>query len=175
MRACFAQGGRVVAGLSLLKTQQHPATGPATRVRAIANEDMRIACEQLAQHWGMDGYFSLDFVIDEDSGRALVIECNPRPVAWLHLGRLAGVDLIGPFIAAITHSHLAPQPEALQHDQEVALFPREWIRDPRSPFLSGPAHDVPWAYPALVTRLMQEGQRERAARAAAVRAAPLAS
>jgi hypothetical protein len=164
MRACLAQGGRVVAGLSLLKTEQHPATGPATRVRAVAHEDMKLACENLAAHWRIDGYFSLDFMIDEASGRAFVLECNPRAVAWLHLGHLAGVDLIGAFVDSLSHSGMAPQPETPPSAQEIALFPREWVRDPRSPFLTGPAHDVPWAYPALVTRLMQEGLREVATR-----------
>lgn len=171
MRGCLAQRGRIVAGLSLLKTQRQSGTGPATRVRAIINEDMRIACERLAALWHMDGYFSLDFMIDEASGRALVIECNPRPVAWLHLGRLVGVDLIGGFVASITHPHVAAQAEQAPLDEEIALFPREWIRDPRSPFLSGPAHDVPWAYPALVTRVMQAAMQEMAARRAAASAA----
>ncbi|WP_157264334.1 hypothetical protein [Azohydromonas aeria] len=174
MRACLAQGGRVVAGMSLLNTQQQSGTGPATRVRAIASEDMRIACERLAALWCMDGYFSVDFMIDEASGRALAIECNPRPVAWLHLGRLVGVDLIGAFVSSITHPNVAAQLEQAPLDQEIALFPREWVRDPRSPFLSGPAHDVPWAYPALVTRVMQAAVQEMAARRAAAAAAAAA-
>jgi hypothetical protein len=32
----------------------------------------------------------------------------------------------------------------------VAIFPREWQRDPVSPYLKSAHHDVPWDDPAVV-------------------------
>jgi hypothetical protein len=33
---------------------------------------------------------------------------------------------------------------------EIAIFPREWLRDPASPWLKSAYHDVPWDDPEVV-------------------------
>jgi hypothetical protein len=37
---------------------------------------------------------------------------------------------------------------------EIALFPQEWLRDPKSPHLASAYHDVPWDDPALLHALI---------------------
>ena len=41
--------------------------------------------------------------------------------------------------------------------REIALFPREWIRDPASPWLNRAYHDVPWDDPAVLLACVQNG------------------
>ena len=43
---------------------------------------------------------------------------------------------------------------------EIAIFPREWMRDPASPWLKNAYHDVPWEDPDVVRAGIQLAQDE---------------
>jgi hypothetical protein len=99
------------------------------------------------------GFLGFDFLVEEGTGHAYFMECNARPTPSSHLGAHAGVDL-----CSALHARLAGQalPAQTQREQErvIALFPREWERDPHSPILRTVDHDVPWDDPELVKALV---------------------
>jgi hypothetical protein len=91
-----------------------------------------------------------DFIIDDVSKDAMLIEINPQATQINHLHWGSGVNLPTALRRALdgqvcaSASNLAPQPA------EVALFPQEWLRDPTSPYLAGAFHDVPYEEPELI-------------------------
>lgn len=150
MRVVLAQRGRVLGGLSAIKLETWPtSTGPSTCVELIDHPEMAATAEAVVQELGYSGFASLDFMLDA-SGRAHLIELNPRPTPITHLGERFGACLCRHLHAALTgQPTTATVPQGLP--SRVALFPQEWVRDQNSAHLAaGVFHDVPWDEPDLV-------------------------
>ncbi|HVY30871.1 MAG TPA: ATP-grasp domain-containing protein [Polyangiaceae bacterium] len=158
MRVVVAQNGRVLGGLSALKLETWPgSTGPSSCVELIDNPEMKSAAEAVIAALGYSGFASLDFIVD-GSGRAFLLELNPRPTPISHLGERFGGCLCRHLKAALTgQTSEAGEPQALP--ARVALFPQEWVRDQQSPHLAADVfHDVPWEEPDLVEAYMSFGR-----------------
>ncbi len=54
------------------------AFGPASVVRRVEGREMRAAAELIVRHLGISGMCGFDFMIDNCSGEAMLIEINPR-------------------------------------------------------------------------------------------------
>lgn len=158
MRVVAAQNGRVLGGLSALKLETWPgATGPSSCVELIENAEMKSGAEAVIAALGYSGFASLDFIVD-GSGRAFLLELNPRPTPISHLGERFGGCLCRHLKAALTgQTSEAGEPQGLP--ARVALFPQEWVRDQQSPHLAaGVLHDVPWDEPDLVEAYLVFGR-----------------
>ena len=149
MRAVIAFRGRVLAGLSAIKVETHPApTGPSAVVQFIEHAEMRQTAQKMVAALGYSGFASLDFILD-DAGAAHLIELNSRPTPICHLGEHLGRDLCKSLRRALEGEIDADSdPHGLP--KKVALFPQEWVRDQSSPHFSDAFHDVPWDEPDLV-------------------------
>lgn len=150
MRVVVAQRGRVLGGLSAIKLENWPtSTGPSTCVELIEQPEMTATAEAVVAALGYSGFASLDFMLDA-SGRAHLIELNPRPTPISHLGERFGACLCRHLHAGLTgEPTTAGLPQGLP--SRVALFPQEWVRDQHSAHLAaGVFHDVPWDEPDLV-------------------------
>ncbi|WP_158743699.1 ATP-grasp domain-containing protein [Acidisphaera sp. L21] len=159
MRTVSAWQGRVLEGVSFVAERTHPGpTGPSTMVRHIENAEMQSAVEKLVAALGCSGFVSFDFILDEATGRASLIEMNPRPIATTSLGALFGHD---PCAALL--DHLSGQTAArVEADPAmprcVALFPKEIERDPtRLDRLWAPTihHDVPHDDPPVIAAYLR--------------------
>jgi hypothetical protein len=126
--------------------------GPATIVRIADIPEVRQITEKMVGAFEANGFLSFDFIVDE-SGRAVLLECNPRPTQIMHLGSLVGVDLARSFREALAGARDAPC-EFPQGERKVAFFPQEWKRDPESSLLVTGFHDVPWEDPALLRAIL---------------------
>ena len=126
------------------------STGHATVVRLIEHREMTSAVERIARRLNLSGIHGLDFVLEASSGNAYLIEINPRTTQVGHLALGAGRNLPAALYTAITGKNNDTSARVTERDT-VALFPQEWKRDPRSPYLSSGYHDVPWQEPALVS------------------------
>lgn len=157
MRAISALSGQVLGGLSAYKLETHPApTGPSTVVEFFENPEMERAVESVTRAFSLSGFASFDFMIEDASGFAYLIELNPRPTPICHLGGAFGDDLCGALWQRITGT----SPRATLSRAEgprVALFPQEWIRRADSPYIAQAFHDVPWQEPLLVKMLTAMG------------------
>ena len=78
------------------------STGPASVVHLIQNVEMRGAAERIASRLGISGFFGLDFILEEGTGRAYLIEMNARLAPPCYLRFEKGRDLIGAMWASIT-------------------------------------------------------------------------
>ncbi len=141
--------GTVLASLHFEVINKASSTGFATVVRLIENAEMSFAVEAMARRLGLSGFFGFDFMLEENTGRAYLIEVNPRSTQVGHISLGAGHDLPAALYAALSGTSVRASPKVTENDT-VALFPQEWIRDSNSPFLRTAYHDVPWEEPELV-------------------------
>lgn len=147
----FCWNGKVLALIGVTVIRSDGATGPASIVRIVDNAEMKFAAERIAGRLGLSGFFGLDFMIEEKSNAAYLIEMNPRltPPCYLRLGighdlpgalwaQLAGRPL--PDVLPVTQNDLiAYLPQALKGNQDV---------------LAGCYRDLPKDEPDLVKELL---------------------
>jgi hypothetical protein len=164
--ACWQ--GEVLAALHFEVINKRSAAGPATVVRWIEDADMTAAAEKMVRRLNLSGLHGFDFMLEEHSREAYLIEMNPRATQVGHLTLGPGRDIPAALYAALTGELVRPAPKATENDT-IALFPQEWIRDPESPFLRSAYHDIPWEEPEFVrdcvsNRLRQSSWYSRANR-----------
>jgi hypothetical protein len=158
MRLFLAADGREICGVSASKVvRSNEGLGPATVVELIDHPEMAAATRAFAAAAEYAGLGSMDFLVEEGSGNAYAIEVNARLTALVHLGPLAGVDFGGRWLHALRDG---PHPEGrYRPGARVALFPREWLRDPASPHLRECYVDAPLDDPALLQAMVEHAQR----------------
>ena len=93
--------------------------------------------------------------LGERSANAHLLEINRRLVTYMHLGERVGRDLASAFFARLESPQRARPTDEREHASVViAVFPREWLRDPHSPNLVNFPVDVPWDDPALLEAML---------------------
>ncbi|XGC79504.1 ATP-grasp domain-containing protein [Bdellovibrio bacteriovorus] len=134
--------GVVLAVNPMLKHKTYPgATGPSSVVVGVDNQEIHQAIRTVAKNLSYTGFGSLDFIVEEKTGDAYVIELNPRPVPTVHFdSELCAQDLCQAFYNGLNKVDMpTPQFKAFT----IALFPNEKRRDPQSPYLTQSYHDIP--------------------------------
>jgi thioesterase domain-containing protein len=129
--------------------------GPATVVRYIDHAEIDDAVRRIVSQMGMSGFCGFDFMLRGSDRAAHLIEVNPRATQTAHLPTNDGRSLM----AAIYARSLGlpqPAPGPAPPHESVALFPGEFCRDRRSPFLVAGCHDVPWQSARLVELGLKE-------------------
>lgn len=120
--------------------------GPPNVIRRVDCPQLKSATLKIARRFGLSGIHGLDFIRDAD-GAAHLIEINPRATQGSTLAFGPGRDL--PAALARCLAPDAGMRPAIPNDL-VAIFPREWRRDPSSPYLASAWHDVPWDDPDVL-------------------------
>ena len=154
MRTVSAWRGEVLEGVSFISEKVHPTpTGPSTMVRQVDNQEMAEAVRRFVRSQRCSGFLSFDFMLDEETDEAAMIEVNARPIGTTHLGRHFGQDPFAALLARIGIPELYPMPARTLHARSIALFPKELIRAPDDPErLQSRAvlHDVPYDDPPML-------------------------
>ncbi len=158
--ACWQ--GRLVAAHHFDVLLTAHANGPASVVRRAVCGLMEDSARRIAAAFNLSGLFGLDYIRDA-KGAVHLLEINPRATPTAHLA--LEHDLAAALLQA---AGFAAQPRrAVTKSAEIALFPREWLRDPASPWLKNAYHDVPWDDPGVVRATIRAtGAAARAATAA---------
>jgi ATP-grasp domain len=112
---------------------------------------MMVAARKIARRLSLSGFFGLDFVIEEGTGAAYLIEMNPRCTPPSHLRLGIGRDMIGSLSAKLTGKPLEA-PASITQNNLVAYFPQAFRCN--SEFLSSSYHDVPRDEPELIQELL---------------------
>ena len=145
--ACWK--GKVLAALHFEVVHKRSSSGPATVVRHIENAEMSSAAQKMASRLQLSGIHGFDYMLEEQTGHAYLIEINPRATQVGHLALGPGRDIPAALYAALSGEATQPAAAVTQKDT-IALFPQEWIRDSESPYLRSAYHDVPWEEPGLI-------------------------
>jgi ATP-grasp domain len=143
--------GRVLAGIAVEVLSSQGITGPATVVRVVENFEMMQAAERIARRLGLSGFFGLDFVIEQGTGAAYLIEMNPRctPLCHLQLGK--GRDLVGALWSQLSGQPFREAPAVTENDR-IAYFPQAWSS--KSELLQSCFQDIPRDEPDLAQELL---------------------
>ena len=157
--ACWQ--GTVLASLHFEVINKAQQTGHATVVRLIENPEMSSAAEKMVRRLKLSGLHGLDFLIESETGNAYLIEINPRATQVGHLTLGPGRDLPAALYAALSGEAVQEAPKITGNDT-IALFPQEWIRDPKSKFLRAGYHDIPWEEPELVRACVRSRRKQSA-------------
>jgi carbamoylphosphate synthase large subunit len=144
--------GNILAGVGCEAVSTESPTGPATVVRLVDNAEMMSAAEKIARRLGLSGFFGLDFVIEEGTGAAYLIEMNPRCTPPSHLRLGIGRDMIGALSAQLTGIPLR-EPASITQSNLIAYFPQALLRN--SELLSSCYHDIPERESELIQELLQ--------------------
>ncbi len=89
---------------------------------------------------------------------------NARATPTMHL---ALADDLPAALLAAARLPARPRPPVTEKT-DIALFPREWLRDPESPWLQNAFHDVPWDDPDLIRACVAQAPPARRAAAQAL-------
>jgi hypothetical protein len=127
----FAWKGKVVALISVEVLCTDGSTGPASVVRLIQNVEMRIAAERIASRLGLSGFFGLDFILEEGTGGAYLIEMNARLAPPCYLRFEKGRDLVGAMWASVTGQPLPDNPRVTESD--IIAYHPETMRKQDTP------------------------------------------
>ena len=148
--------GEFLGGWAAEKVVAHPhPTGPGTVGRYHRAPEVRAMVETLVRGLGISGLAGSEFIVEEGTGHAYLLELSRRITPGTHRGRDLGVDL-----CAALHARLNGVPcdsrSGLDEDEEgiYALFPQEWLRDPTSAWLRNYPVDVPWEEPELIEAML---------------------
>jgi hypothetical protein len=145
--ACWQ--GQVLASLHFEVLQKRDAAGPSSVLRLIDHPEMVAAAERMVRCLKLSGLHGFDFMLEEQTGHACLIEINPRSTQVGHLALGPRRDLAAALYSAITGKAVCPGPK-ITDSNIIALFPQEWMRDPESAYLQSGYHDVPWEEPELL-------------------------
>lgn len=156
--ACWK--GTVLASLHFKVLSKQYTGGPASVLRAIDNSEMSVAISKLVRRLDLSGLCGFDFILEERTGDAHLIEMNPRATQVGHLTFGPGHDLPAALHSAASGLPLRTAPRITENDT-IALFPQEWIRNRTSAFLESSYHDVPWEQPELVRACVLSGRESR--------------
>jgi predicted ATP-grasp superfamily ATP-dependent carboligase len=162
MIACWQ--GEVLGCVSVEVLTSQGATGAALVVRLIQNEEIEQAAQRLARRFMLSGFHGLDFVLEQNTGAAYLIEINPRCTQLGHLHLPIQGDLAGAISAKLWNKPIeviVPDVKDWFQGGFVAFFPQAFKCNPHSPHLRNGNHDVPWEEPALVFELLRNPWPER--------------
>ena len=151
--------GAILAGSGCEAVSTETSTGPATVVRLVDNAEMMSAAEKIARRLGLSGFFGLDFIVEEETGAAYLIEMNPRCTPPSHLRLGIGRDMIGALSAQLTGTPFR-EPVAITQNDLIAYFPQALLKN--SELLSSCYHDVPECESELIQDLLRPWSDRRA-------------
>jgi predicted ATP-grasp superfamily ATP-dependent carboligase len=153
MFACWR--GEVLASSTVEVLHSQAPTGAANVVQVLKNNEIEDAVRLLAWKLQLSGFHGLDFVLEQDTDAAYLVELNPRATQLGHLNLSAQGDLAGVMARKLkneTPARIASQNQI--QNSAIAFFPYACKSNPGSVYLHQGYHDVPWDEPALVRELM---------------------
>jgi hypothetical protein len=150
--AVFSWKGRVLAGIAVEVLSSTGQTGPATVVRVIDNPEIMNAAAVLARRLNLSGFFGLDFMLEQGTGNAYLIEMNPRCTTLCHLQLGKERDLVGAMVAELSGEPLVENPPVTENGV-IAYFPQAWTSNDR--LLPSSFQDIPEGEPELVQELLR--------------------
>src|SRR5262249_9054398 len=129
--------------------------GQSAVLRFIRSPETLAFSETLCRGFGMSGFFNVQFVLDGKSGNAYLLEINRRLVTHMPLGERVGRDLASAFFNRFEPARRTKGiGDVDETGATIAVFPREWLRDPDSPHLVDFPVDIPWDDPALLEAML---------------------
>lgn len=155
----LCHNGEVLAAIVVETVKSMGLTGPSTVVQVVERPEFVANAKLLARKLGLNGFHGLDFMVENLTGRALLIEMNPRLIQLSSVRLEPGRDLVGAAITLLLGKACAP-PTTLP-GKLVAYFPTAQQNGCDKAYLASCFHDVPWDQPALMAEMLRPSWPER--------------
>jgi hypothetical protein len=120
--AVTAWRGEMTACIEAVALQTLGPTGASTVVQIVHDRPMYEACRRLVKRLGLSGLIGFDFIIENGTGRAVLIELNARATQTCHLRLGMGADPAEALRAAVTGEPAREVPPIYASDI-IELFP----------------------------------------------------
>ena len=140
--------GEVLATVAVEVVSTAKTFGRATVVRQVEGQEMIETGRAIARRLELSGLHGLDFVLDEASNQANLLEINPRATQTHHLIAGEGFGLPAAMHAALAGAS-AEAKYAPPMLGEIALFPDGWLQNRGNSLLSTILQDIPHEEPEL--------------------------
>jgi len=141
--ACWQ--GEVLAQIAAIVLKTRSPKGPAAVIRLIENTQMSTAVKKIVRRLGLSGFAGFDFVIEDRTGKAYLIEMNPRATQTCHLQLGMRRNLSGALCAAAFESPMA-KGASVTARHTIVLWPH--VRENLLPahlveraYFDAPSHD----------------------------------
>jgi hypothetical protein len=118
--ACWQ--GEVLAQILAMVLKTRSPNGPAAVIRLIENSQMSEAVKKVVRRLGLSGFVGFDFVIEDSTGKAFLIEINPRATQTCHLQLGSRSDLCAALCASLSGS-TAARKASVTRRQTIVLWP----------------------------------------------------
>ncbi len=166
--AMFCRDGEVLAATVVEAVACWGETGPSIIVRLVDRPEFVADAARLARTLGLSGFYGLDFMVEQSTGRAVLIEMNPRATALCNIRLAPDSDLIGAAAGLDSDAVRGPSAAPLAGSM-IAHFPLAWHWSPSDPRLASCFQDIPRDAPALMAEMLRPSWPDRpvAARMAA--------
>jgi carbamoylphosphate synthase large subunit len=151
--AVFCWNGEVLARIAVEVLSARTELGASTIVRIVEHPEMADAETRIVRRLRLSGFCGFDFMIENGTGAAHLIEMNMRSTPLSHMALGPGRDLVAALAARLLGATAAPPPVTTK--DTIAFFPQAWQHDPRGVLLRDSFHDVPWEEPELVRELIK--------------------
>jgi hypothetical protein len=153
MMACW--NGQVLGAVTAEVLHAQGATSAAMVVRLIDHPEIEQAAYGLAKRLQLSGFYGLDFILEEGTRAAYLLELNPRCTQLGHLPMDGQGDLVGLLCRqlGVNSPVAAEQQLGLRAGDTVAFFPKAVSLSPHH--LQDAYQDIPWQRPELVEELLK--------------------
>lgn len=138
--ACW--NGEMLAGICVEAVATNGPTGRARVLRVVDNSEMLQTAERVVGTFGLSGFCGLDFMLEKETGRAQLIEINPRATQINHLALGGGRDLVAALRARLTGTPLRERPAVTDQDL-IVVFPAPSGSEAAGRASAGAYYDVP--------------------------------
>src|SRR3984885_12186031 len=134
MFACWR--GEVLASSTVEVLVSQAPTGAANVVQVYKNNEIEDAVRLLARKLQLSGFHGLDFVLEQDTDAAYLLELNPRATQLGHLNLSAHGDLAGVLTGKLKNEvpgKIASEDQI--QNRAIAFFPHTFKSNPGSAYL----------------------------------------
>ena len=155
MMACWK--GEILGTVTVEVLRAQGATSAAVMVKLIHHPEIAQAACCLAKRLHLSGFYGLDFILEEKTRAAYLLEMNPRCTQLGHLPIDAQGDLVGLLCRQLgVYSPVpAEQRVSLRAGDTVAFFPKAASLSLESNEVQHAYQDIPWQRPELVEELLK--------------------
>jgi hypothetical protein len=154
MMACWQ--GEILGAVTAEVVQAQGATSAAMVVQLIDHPEISQAACRLAKRLQLSGFYGVDFILQEGTRAAYLLEMNPRCTQLGHLPVDGQGDLVGLLCRKLQADPVAPVEKrfGLRAGDTVAFFPKVTSLNASSELLHA-YQDTPWQRPELVEELLK--------------------
>jgi ATP-grasp domain len=155
MMACWQ--GEILGAVAVEVLQAQGATSAAVVVKLIHHPEITEAAYRLAKRLQLSGFYGVDFILEEETKAAYLLELNPRCTQLGHLPIDAQGDLVGLLCRqlGVYSSIPAEQRLGLRPGDTVAFFPKATSLGLESSDVQDAYEDTPWQRPELIDELLK--------------------